>query len=192
MYPPLQKMKSQFLHTLPLWENNSTQRCSSLLKILPQSFKSSQQPKIPKIPNCCLQICHHPVETAAMLTAVHRTFYTWWFISLLCFLSALSGITLCFCSAMFRCGMQKDIRTHWNRAAQCNQWKTKTTKNLLQIHISSTSFLNSGNLEMFHNELKDWTKVWTQKKDCHNGPMPKLKPWKSLEACAMCYSFDFM
>lgn len=37
---------------------------------------------------------------------------------------------------------------------RCNQGETKTTKNLLQIHISSTSFLNSGNLEMFHNELK--------------------------------------
>lgn len=76
------------------------------------------------------------------------------------FLSVVWNHTVCFCSAMFRCGMQKDIRTHWNRAAQCNQGKTKTTKNLLQIHISSTSFLNSGNLEMFHNELKDWTEVF--------------------------------
>lgn len=77
---------------------------------------------------------------------------------------------------MFRCGMQKEIRTQWNRAVRCNQGKNKTTKNLLQIHISSTSFLNSGNLEMFHNELKSWTEVFWNLKRLIKWAHAKLKP----------------
>lgn len=79
-----------------------------------------------------------------------------------------------FVPTLFCYGMQKEIRTQWNRAEQCKQGKTKTTKNLLQIHISSTSFLKSGNLEMFYNELKSWTEdFWNskkKKKDWQKGP----------------------
>lgn len=61
----------------------------------------------------------------------------------------------CICVlTMFHCGMQREIRTQWNTAKRCNQGMTRTTKNLLQIHIFSLSFLNSGNLKMFHNGQK--------------------------------------
>lgn len=81
-----------------------------------------------------------------------------------------------FVPTLFCYGMQKEIRTQWNRAERCKQGKTKTTKNLLQIHISSTSFLKSGNLEMFYNELKSWSEdFWNSKKKKKSGKRAHAK-----------------
>lgn len=91
-----------------------------------------------------------------------------WHVDLLSASLHLLSIVLMFffCLTMFHHGMQKEKSTQWNRAVRCIQRKTKTTKNLLQIHISSTSFLNSGNLVIFHNELKSWTEeLWNSKTD---------------------------
>lgn len=149
-------------------------KCSSFL----QSFPAV---KLPKMLRCFIAWWINSV----MIKVINRSVATWHvdlFFSLLHFKRCIE-ILLCFCLFMFRCGMQKEIRTPCNRAVQCNQEKNKTTKNLLQITISSTSFLNSGNLEMFHNELKSWTVVfWNPKRlvkmdkcqNCNRGSLWKL------------------
>lgn len=114
---------------------------------------------------------------------------TCWFIfSLLIHKRCIENTTVFVCPC-FRCGMQKEIRTEWNRAVQRTQGKNKTTKNLLQTNVSSVSLLNSGSPETFHNELTDQLielKSSGTPKDCWKWPNAKICIRGSLWKLVQC------
>lgn len=84
----------------------------------------------------------------------------------------------------FIVGCRKKLGLNETIAVRCNQGKIETTKNLLQIHISSMSFLD----QWEPWDVLQWTTksrsygLWNSKRLVKKGPIPKLNPWKSFRS----------